>query len=190
MKSPIHESELPEEAKNALSGAYVYGLSWDGNCLSRGQLTQKALWQMRKLSRKYKEKRNKKLLVAKSPAIGGFELMMQMAGNPIAIQQNTPMVLQAWSDYFTYTKQFSYIKNQMYQTGVHLVLIGWYLENGSMRIRPTITVHPGMLSEGELQKIANAFMKQEAVDHPDKLPKRFSITKVKNDSIEDIQQET
>ncbi|MCG7884220.1 MAG: hypothetical protein AB2669_17590 [Candidatus Thiodiazotropha endolucinida] len=170
------ETELSDGMKDALSGTFLYGIHWDGHCLARGQLTNRALWQMRKMSRKYKEKRTKKLSEAKSPATGGFELMMQVAGNPGVIQQYTPRVLKAWSDYFTYTRHFSFIKSPVFQSGIHLILIGWYLDDGSMRIRSTVVPHPKMLTDDDLMEVAKEFMATEAKEHPTTLPKAFKST--------------
>lgn len=172
------ETQLPDVMKEALSGTFIYGIHWDGHCLARGQLTNTALWQMRKMSRKYKEKRTKKLSEVIAPATGGFELMMQVAGNPGVIQQYTPRALKAWSDYFTYTRHFSFIKRPMFQSGIHLILIGWYLGDGSMRIRTTVVPHPEMLTGDDLMKVAKEYMENEAKSHPTTLPKAYKSTGV------------
>lgn len=176
MSRILQQSELSSDVRDALSGAFIYGISWDGHCLARGQLTNRALWQMRKMSRKHKDKRSKMLQESKSAAAGGFELMMQIAGNPAAIQELSPRALRAWSDYFTYTRHFSLIKSEMFPAGIHLILLGWYLENGSMRIRTTVIQHPKMLTDHELVVVAEEFMKKEQLEHPEYLPRAFPQT--------------
>lgn len=164
---------MPNAMKDSLSGTFLYQIYWDGHCLTRGQLTNRTIWQMRKMSRKYKEKRVKKLTDAKSPVVGGFELMMQVSGNPGLIEQFAPGVLKACSDYFTYTQHFSFIKKPMFQSGIHLILIGWHLDDGSMRIKTTAVSHPKMLTDENLFVVANEFMATEAKKHPTTLPKLF-----------------
>ena len=167
---------MNQDLKDILSGAFIYGIHWDGHCLARGQLTNRALWQMQKMSRKYKDKRTGKLQEFKSPAVGGFELMMQVAGNKAAIQELSPRVLRAWSDYFTYTRHFSFIKSGMFSAGVHLILIGWYVSDGTMRIRSTVVPHSKLLSDPELVDIAKEFMKKEKDEYPNTLPASYSET--------------
>lgn len=176
MNNILQKSELSPDARDALSGAYIYGISWDGHCLARGQLTNRALWQMRKMSRKHKEKRSKMLQETKSAASGGFELMMQVAGNPAAIQELSPRALRAWSDYYTYTRHFTFIKSEMFPAGIHLILLAWYLKDGSMRIRATVVQHSKMLTDDELVAVAEEFMKKEQLEHPEYLPRAFLQT--------------
>jgi len=145
------------ETVDSLSCTYIYGISDDGYCLARGQLTNATIIQMRRLSRKYRKKRSKKLLEAKSPAIGGFEIMMQIAGNPVVIEQYTQHVLKAWSSYLTYTRTFGYIKRPLFLAGIHLILIGSYRDDGSMRIEMTAVPSPNLLTDEDLKEIAKEF---------------------------------
>ena len=164
---------IPGSAQDELSGAFIYGLHWDGHCLARGQLTRKALWQMRKLSRKHSDKRISKLAEVKSPAIGGFDLMMQASGNPAFTQKCTPMVLKAWSDYFTYSKKFSYIKSHLFQSGIHLIIIAWYSHQMSFQMKTVVVPYPRMLSNDQLEVISKEFMRQECEQGSNKLPKDY-----------------
>jgi len=164
---------LSENTQDQLSGAFIYGLHWDGHCLARGQLTRKALRHMCKLSRKHREKRISKLADSKSPAIGGFELMMQASGNPAFTQKYTPMVLKAWSDYFTYSKKFSYIKSHLFQTGVHLIIISWYSHQMTFQMKTVVVPYPRMLANDQLEVISKEFMRQEFEQGSNKLPKGY-----------------
>lgn len=165
---PISENTIDQ-----MSGAFVYGLHWDGHCLARGQLTKKALWQMRKLSRKHSGKRIAKFAASKSPAIGGFELMMQASGNLAFAQKHTPIVLEAWSDYFTYSKKFSYIKSYLFQSGVHLIIIAWYSPQMSLQMKTVVVPYPKMLCDDQLEVISKNFMRKEFEQGSNMLPKDY-----------------
>lgn len=165
----------PSVNEESLSGAFIYGLHWDGHCLARGQLTRKALWKMRKLSRKHSEKRIIKLAELKSPAMGGFELMMQASGNPAFTQKYTPMVLKAWSDFFTYSKKFSYIKSHLFQSGVHLIIIAWYSQQMSFQMKTVVVPYPRVLSIDQLEVISKEFMRQQCEQGSNKLPKDYLL---------------
>lgn len=168
-------NEVPDNMREALSNTYIYGLDWQGNCLARGQLTHRAIWQMRKMARKYSGSRTTKLEEAKQPARGGFELMMQLAGHQSISQQYTPRVIRAWADYVTYTRQFSFIKSSLFQAGVHLIVFGWYTNAGIMRLRTTIVPHSHMLTEDELKRVASTFIAEESKSFPDLMPSGFCL---------------
>lgn len=171
-------SEVPACVKDALSNTFIYGVDWEDHCLARGQLTHRALWQMRKMSRKYAGERSIKLEEAKKPARGGFELMMQLAGHRNLSQQHTPKVIGAWADYFTYTRQFGQIKSSLFQTGVHLIVFGWYTKKGIMRLRTTVVPHPHMLGDDELKQVAAIFLSEESRNFPDTLPNEFNLNPI------------
>lgn len=58
-------------------------------------------------------------------------------------------------------------RNQHLKVGIiELTLRSEYLENGSMRVEQSLTVHPGLLSPEELQQLSALEKQLESLDHP------------------------
>lgn len=171
-------NNVPERVSEVLSNTFVYGVDWQGNCLARGQLTQRALWQMRKSCRKHSGDRTAKREEALKPACGGVELMMQLAGHENMSHQYSSRVIRAWADYLTYTRQFSFIRNSTFQSGAHLIIFGWYTKTGTMRLRTTVVPFPRMLTADELKEVAAIFMTDESRNHPEVMPVDFCLDKI------------
>lgn len=171
----IHENQLSDAMRARLSKTFIYGISWDGFELVRGQVTGNRLWEMRKLAKKHRhhrvEKRNEQL----GPVRGGFELMMQLKGHTLLAKEQTPRVLDAWLKYMTYSIPFSKITSDMFNFGAHLILIGWYSPRGELKFQSCSYTFPKPLSENELLAIAKEQMGMMAKSNPESLPADYWV---------------
>jgi hypothetical protein len=161
-----------------LSNTFIYGVHWDGHCLARGRLTTPMLYEMRRQSRKYKTKRQKKLEATHGPAAGGFELLMQVTGNEDLAKRYTSMVIEAWGNHVAFTRQFQNLKMPLFDAGIHIFLFGWYGPEGKIHIEPAFTHHPIMLNDEEIIDVSKAVMESVRKERKLILPKGFSIERV------------
>lgn len=153
-----------------LSKTWVYGVTWDGERLAVGHLTSQSLWQMRTNARKNQKKRVEYKAQSRSAAVGGFELMLQIAGNAKLISEASPKVILAWAEYLTYTKLFKELRDIVFPEGVHLILIGWATQDGHFHLKPKIAVFERILTAEQIKEIVNGVMADEFMNRPHLIP--------------------
>lgn len=136
------------------------------------------LYEMRRHSRKYKTKRQKKLDAMYRPAAGGFELLMQVIGNEHLAKRYTSMVIEAWTNYVAFTREFQNIKMRVFEAGIHIFLFGWFGPDGNIHIEPAFTHHPVMLNDDEIIEVSKVVMEKVMKEKMAILPKGFSIEKI------------
>lgn len=124
-----------------------------GDTLFTGRLTVDRLQEMR-----LDHKKNRRKLRARSSetlrfARGGFEILLQLAGNLEALPDKVLLAVNSLLDFAKYQPDFAVLDDRCFNYGLHIVLFGEY--NGASKIRLTMktVLHNRELTAEDIKSI-------------------------------------
>ena len=161
------------DAKALLSDTYIYGCTWDGEPLLLGRLTAGKVFQLAGEEKKHRTKRQRALESRRSRAVGGFELAMQLISTQADVQKSAPLIIEAWANYAAHTKVYAQLNQYRHDQGTHIVLVGWYLKSGKLRIKTEIALNDSQLTAEQIKHVAYCAMEKAYVETPDEMPEGY-----------------
>lgn len=156
-----------------LSDTYVYGATWDGELLLQGRLTAGSVFSLAREEKRYRSQREKALKVKRSRAVGGFELAMQLVSTKTELETSAPLIIEAWMNYAAHTKIYSQLNQYRHKEGVHIVILGWYLKDGSLKLKTEIALNEHRLTPEQIKHVAYCGLEKAYAEAPDSMPEGY-----------------